>query len=139
MGSYPVSIKGVLLHDGQAVLLKNGRGQWELPGGRLELGEEPVRTLTREFAEELALQVAVEAPIDCYLFEAVPGRHVFVVAYGCRLAGDFSPQLSDEHLEHCLCPVDRLGQLDLPAGYRGSIERWARSQPKAGVREPQGE
>lgn len=79
----------------------------------------------REFAEELSINVRVNAPIDSYLFEVIPGRHVFIVTYGCNLIGDFEPQISDEHIEHCLWPVGRLSELKLPAGYRNSIELWA--------------
>ena len=39
---YPISIKGVLLLDGQVVLVQNDRNEWELPGGRLEIGETSV-------------------------------------------------------------------------------------------------
>ena len=121
----PTSIKGVLLVDGQVVLVRNSRREWELPGGRLENGENHAQTLTREFAEELSVNVRVRAPIDSYLFEVIPGREVFVVTYGCTLVGDFQPNVSDEHSDHCLWPVNRLSELNLPAGYRSSIERWA--------------
>jgi 8-oxo-dGTP pyrophosphatase MutT (NUDIX family) len=123
--SHPISIKGVLLINGSALLIKNDRGEWELPGGRGEPGEDPGATLVREFTEELSLEVAVAEPIDSYLFEVIPDRHVFIVTYGCTLAGEFHPQLSDEHNEHCLCPIERLSELNLPAGYRRSIEKWA--------------
>jgi hypothetical protein len=33
--------------------------------------------------------------------------------------------LSDEHTEHCLCPIERLPELNLPQGYRRSVEKWA--------------
>lgn len=35
---FPVSIKGVLILDGKALLLKNERDEWDLPGGKIELG-----------------------------------------------------------------------------------------------------
>ena len=38
---YPTSIKGVLLLDGRVLLVKNLRDEWELPGGRIDEGEEP--------------------------------------------------------------------------------------------------
>ncbi|HXM50137.1 MAG TPA: hypothetical protein VN956_20010, partial [Pyrinomonadaceae bacterium] len=63
--------------------------------------------------------------IDSYLFEVIPGRHVFIVTYGCALAGQFDPRLSDEHTDHCLWPVEHLSQLNLPIGYRRSIEVWS--------------
>ena len=124
----PVSIKGVLLLEGRVVLVKNPRDEWELPGGRADAGEAHAQTLAREFAEELAVAIAVREPIDSYVFEVIPGRHVQIVTYGCTLAGEFAPRLSDEHNDHCLWPVERLSELDnLPAGYRRSIEKWARA------------
>lgn len=123
--AYPTSIKGVLLVDRQVLLVKNSRDEWELPGGRIDEGEDHAQTLSREFAEELSIDVAMRAPIDSYLFEVVPGRHVFIVTYGCTLVGEFLPIVSHEHTEHCLWPVERLSELRLPTGYRRSIEKWA--------------
>jgi len=121
----PVSVKGVLLVDGRVVLLKNSRNEWELPGGRIDPGESHAQTLSREFSEELAVEVDVSELIDSYLFEVIPGRHVEIITYGCTLAGAFSPKVSDEHTEHCLWPVQRLSEINLPEGYRRSVERWA--------------
>jgi 8-oxo-dGTP pyrophosphatase MutT (NUDIX family) len=123
--SHPVSVKGVLLVDGCLVLVRNSRDEWELPGGRVEPGEDHARALMREFLEELSVQVRVGQPIDSYLFEVIPGRHVEVATYGCTLAGGFDPLLSDEHVAHCLWPVDRLSEINLPEGYRRSAEQWA--------------
>jgi len=123
--AYPTSIKGVLLVDRQVLLVKNSRDQWELPGGRIDEGEDHAQTVSREFAEELSLNVAIRAPIDSYLFEVIPGRRVLIVTYGCTLVGEFRPAISHEHTEHCLWPVERLSELNLPAGYRRSIENWA--------------
>jgi 8-oxo-dGTP pyrophosphatase MutT (NUDIX family) len=121
------SIKGVLLVEGGVVLVKNPRDEWELPGGRIEPGESPETTLAREFEEELSVRVRVDASIDSYVFEVVPTRHVRIITYGCTLAGPFAPRISDEHTEYCVCPVDELQRLNLPAGYRQSIERWSRT------------
>ncbi len=111
--------------DRQVLLVKNSRDEWELPGGRIDAGEEHSQTLSREFLEELSIVVALSAPIDSYLFEVIPGRYVFIVTYGCRLVGEFRPAISHEHTEHCLWPVERLSELNLPVGYRRSIEKWA--------------
>jgi 8-oxo-dGTP pyrophosphatase MutT (NUDIX family) len=114
-----------LLLGGRVLLVKNSREEWELPGGRAEEGEDHAAALSREFLEELSVEIAVVDAIDSYLLEVIPGRHVFIVTYGCRLAGDFHPKISHEHTEHCLWPVERLSELDLPEGYQRSVEKWA--------------
>jgi ADP-ribose pyrophosphatase YjhB (NUDIX family) len=91
-----------------------------LPGGRLELGESSAECLAREIAETLNLRVTVGAPIDTYLFEVLPGRHVFIATYDCALKGAFEPTVSHEHARFGLFAPDALPD-NLPAGYRASI------------------
>jgi 8-oxo-dGTP pyrophosphatase MutT (NUDIX family) len=134
--SHPVSVKGVLLVDGRLVLVENSRDEWELPGGRVEPGEDHARALMREFLEELSVEICVADRIDSYLFEVVTGQHVQIVTYGCTLDGAFSPLLSDEHVQHCLWPVDRLSEIKLPEGYRRSAEHWSRAQYGGRSRSP---
>ena len=118
---FKVSIKGVLTApDGRVVLLQNERDEWELPGGQIELGETPAECLAREIKEELCLQVEVGQLLDTYLFEVTPGRHVFIVTYGCALTGPFDPRASHEHKRIGLFSHDRL-PANLPAGYEASI------------------
>jgi 8-oxo-dGTP pyrophosphatase MutT (NUDIX family) len=124
---YPLSVKGVLLLDGRAVLLRNRRGEWELPGGRPDPGEDHSQALAREFVEELSLHVTVGARIDSYVFEVIPGQHVLIVTYGCTLIGPFDARASGEHTDYCLWPVERLSEIELPEGYRRSVERWVRA------------
>ena len=123
--SFPVSVKGVLLVGGKAVLVRNDRMEWELPGGRLEIGETPEQALEREFAEELAINVEALRLIDSYLFEVLPGKHVFIVTYGCRLLNGFAPVLSDEHSVVGLYAPEELERIPLPAGYARSIKSWS--------------
>ena len=123
--AYPISIKGVLFVEGQVVLVRNGRNEWELPGGRLEPGEAPEQTLAREFQEELSIRVEARKIIDSYLFQVIPSQHVFVVTYGCRLLGEFAPVVSEEHAEFGLHAPADLGRIALPVGYARSIHAWS--------------
>ena len=50
--AFPVSVKGVAVQDGRVLLLENERAEWELPGGKLELGEDPADCVVREISEE---------------------------------------------------------------------------------------
>lgn len=123
---FPVSIKGVLIIDGKALLLKNERNEWDLPGGRIELGETPENCLIREFEEETSVNVKIEAIIDSYLFEVIPGKHVFIVTYGCELKGDFLPKISHEHQEIDLHSINDLQNINIPVGYASSISNWTK-------------
>ncbi|WXL24770.1 NUDIX domain-containing protein [Ectopseudomonas mendocina] len=123
MERYPVSIKSVLFSPAQeVVLLLNERNEWELPGGRIERGETSEQCLIREISEELSLEVSVGKLLDTYLFEVIPGKHVFIATYHCVLAGPFDPKVSHEHKHIGLFPAHRLPD-NLPQGYRASIER----------------
>jgi 8-oxo-dGTP pyrophosphatase MutT (NUDIX family) len=119
---HAVSVKGVVVQDGRVLLLLNERDEWELPGGRLEPGEAPQACVVREIAEEVGCQVTAGALLDVRLHEVLPGRHVLVVTYACTLdPGCAEPQVSDEHRQVRLVPLDGLDDLRLPEGYRRAI------------------
>lgn len=121
---FTVSIKGIFCTpSGEVVLLMNERDEWELPGGRIELGETPRECVEREIREELDVAVVAGDLLDNYLFEVVPGKHVFIATYACALAGPFVPQISAEHTRIGLFMPDALPE-NLPPGYRASISTW---------------
>jgi 8-oxo-dGTP pyrophosphatase MutT (NUDIX family) len=122
--AYPVSIKGVILLVDAVVLLENERGEWELPGGRLEPGETPEACLEREIAEELGLAAEAGPILTGELFEVIPGRQVFVVSYVAIPAGDsVELRVSPEHRQARLIRLAELGRIDLPSVYRRAIAR----------------
>jgi 8-oxo-dGTP pyrophosphatase MutT (NUDIX family) len=116
-----ISIKGVLIEDGSVVLLENERGEWELPGGRPEPGEDPAVCLAREFAEELGAAISVGPIVDCWNFEVLPGCHVMIVTYAVARAKRGALKVSAEHRRLGWFALDRLDEVRLPEGYRRSI------------------
>jgi 8-oxo-dGTP pyrophosphatase MutT (NUDIX family) len=121
---FPVSVKGVLLESGAVVLLENERQEWELPGGRLERGEDPVACLAREFAEELAVEIIAEAMLDCWVYEVLPRKEVLIVTYGVRRLDRRALRVSREHRKLGVFAIKELDSLPMPEGYRRSIRAW---------------
>jgi 8-oxo-dGTP diphosphatase len=100
-----VGIGGVVIENGQALLIKRGSepllGQWSIPGGTLELGESLQQGVARELLEETGLEVQVLDMIEAFdrIFldpaaanlkdRSRPKYHYVIVDYLCeRLAGE---------------------------------------------------
>ncbi|MDO8512762.1 MAG: NUDIX hydrolase [bacterium] len=57
---WAVTIKGLVFNEeGKLLLLQEPDGMWELPGGRVEHGEEFAQTLTREIMEEMGVECEI--------------------------------------------------------------------------------
>jgi 8-oxo-dGTP diphosphatase len=134
MSAYPVSIKGVVIHRRRVLLLLNERGEWDLPGGRPDPGEDHRAALKREVREETGLEVDVGVALDEHLFEVLPGRVVRILAFTCRVTARSDVALSHEHLEMRWQAVEQLGESiaghKLPAGYLAVICQ-AMDQPRS--------
>lgn len=123
---FSVSVKGVVLDSRQRVLLlKNERDEWELPGGRIEIGESPEDCVAREIAEETQWKVTTGPILDTWMYYINEvERHVFIVTYGCYPVSDVDPVLSHEHKEIGLFARSEVEGLDMPDGYKRSISAW---------------
>ncbi|MER5490545.1 MULTISPECIES: NUDIX hydrolase [unclassified Streptomyces] len=135
---WPVSVKGVALDAQERVLLlHNERDEWELPGGRLEIGpegngsapadESPGTALERELSEESGWTVKAGPLLDggAWIYEPLPGRRVLIVTYGCTvLTPSRVPVLSHEHKEIGLFHEHEVAGLTMPDGYKRSVASW---------------
>jgi len=105
------------------VLLRNERDEWELPGGKLEPGEDPATCVVREIKEEVGLSVAVDAILDSWVYNICGQVEVLIVTYRCRNLGPEDISVSHEHKEVALFYLEQLDSLPMPNGYRVSIKR----------------
>lgn len=85
----PISVKGLVIEDGKVWLRKNEREEWELPGGKLEEGEQPEATAIREIREELGLEIIVKDILQAHLYTIKKSidesNGVLVVTYLCEV------------------------------------------------------
>ena len=122
--AFPVSVKGVAVQDGRVLLLENERAEWELPGGKLEIGEDPPACLIREIGEEAGWQVTVGPLLDCWQYHIREGRDVVIVTYGCHVLSTAPPLISNEHKRAGLFSPGQVPELVMPEGYKRSVAAW---------------
>lgn len=133
---FQVGMKAFLLNERDELLLlrESSTGQWELPGGRIDVGEERTpqeAVLRRELAEELGPQLQAElGPLTVtWVRERKPGDFVFLVGRLCHLKSG-SPKLSDEHDAWAWAAAKESETLDLVPGYREAIAEFWRLRPR---------
>jgi 8-oxo-dGTP diphosphatase len=130
---FQVALKAFIL-DGDRVLMvreSSGEGVWELPGGRIEVGEEhlpPTAVLRRELAEELgaAFTYSVEETVVAWIRPPDPPRRnesVFLVGYRCQ-RGPGEIVLSHEHVESRWVTRAESAHLPLAPGYTAALEQF---------------
>jgi 8-oxo-dGTP pyrophosphatase MutT (NUDIX family) len=129
---FEVSLKAFILNaNGSALFVREAdTGFWELPGGRIDVGEEWCKhadVLAREIREELGHEIEVafgDAAITWTRRRPTDGVFTFIVGRQCRhVAGD--PTLSSEHDELGWHDARSSRQLRFPAesGYIDALAR----------------
>lgn len=58
------------------------KGQWEFPGGKIEVGETPQQALIREIQEELTVKIKVDKLIDTIEYD-YPKFHLNMKCFLC--------------------------------------------------------
>lgn len=106
-------VAAAIIDDGRLLLAQRARpsdlaGKWELPGGRVELGESAHDAVRREIREELGVDVE---PLDRVGTEVALRDDLVLRAYAARLTNG-TPQAL-EHLDLRWMSADDLRHVDL--------------------------
>jgi 8-oxo-dGTP pyrophosphatase MutT (NUDIX family) len=123
-----VSAKGVIVADDRVLLLKSPDGNWDLPGGKVEMGEDILAGFQREVLEETGLMVMPEKLVSVHTKNRKRGRDVLRLTFLCRAdAALFDQvQLSAEHDDCAFVPLDKARKLKLQERHRRPIVAAAR-------------
>jgi 8-oxo-dGTP diphosphatase len=87
--------------------------KWELPGGKIEFGEDPEQAIMREVKEETnyAIKVLRTLKIETNLFLEIETQ-VILIPYECRLvSGDYTPE-PGKVTEGKFCTLEEIRELD---------------------------
>jgi len=117
---FRVAVKGLIVKDRSVLLVKRALdevqkpGIWEFPGGRLELGEDPIIGLIREIREETGLYVRPSVPLSVRHFVRTDEQIVTMIVFFCRITGGDLTQVSEEHSDFSWVEIDKVRDLINP-------------------------
>jgi len=119
---FRVSVKGLCIQNGKIFIMKEAgtlTGQWELPGGGLDFGEEPREGVKREIEEEMNIKVVSVSEKPTYIWtnrieneRSMDWYYTIVLAYHVELENyDYTP--TEECVEARFFAKNELQDLDL--------------------------
>ncbi len=127
---FEVALKAFIVRDDALLMVREAAGEklWELPGGRIEVGEEHLpagSVLRRELVEELgpSFHVEIGDPVATFIRPA-PERNAFVFLVGFLCADPRGQiELSSEHVEYGWHSREACASLALAPGYEEALAR----------------
>jgi|TARA_B110000285_G_C14793685_1_gene454205 ADP-ribose pyrophosphatase YjhB (NUDIX family) len=121
---YPISIKGIIIWENKVLLLKNERGEWDLPGGKLNKDISAEACLIREIKEETNLEVTVGKLESTFIYNIRNWVKVFIVVYQCAMTSDKSNlKISGEHFDENFFTLSELESINIYRHYKDVIQK----------------
>ena len=111
---------GALAIEAEEILLvrranQPGRGQWALPGGRVEAGEAVVAAVVREFGEETGLE-CVCGSLVAWVERMAAEPHFVILDFWVDVISRNQPKAGPDSLEVSWVPINDLLNWDLVDG-----------------------
>ena len=124
------SVSAFIFLDGKALIAKRvGNdsflpGYWEQVGGKADLGETQEQALIREVQEEAGLAIEPIRLYNEYEFMHREKGLMCEYAYVCKVVGDPTVSLSEEHTDYKWITLEELEQIQPMSDYmRGVIQK----------------
>lgn len=95
-----IAQKVIVVNDNKVLLMQDPREKkeiWELPGGRMNVDEDPKVAIQREFEEELGTQIEVGSVVHMEQFiQGSENARAFVIVYEATLVNPAEDFLVDD-------------------------------------------
>lgn len=102
-------------------------GEWELPGGKLDIEDDVNKAIEREVLEETGLYIRVISELGYIdLTELKTGKYQGLpyveIVRECKVIGNDKVFLSEEHDDHCWCSEDKIFDYKLTTETRKALK-----------------
>jgi ADP-ribose pyrophosphatase YjhB (NUDIX family) len=131
----PATVTCVLAErDGEILFVlrkyEPGAGQWCLPAGFVEAGEQPADSAAREVREETGLDVIITGIYDTWATDEDPRTPVVSIAYTAEVTGG-RLEAGDDASEACFFPIDDLPHPIAFADHRRVVREYIEERTRA--------
>ncbi|RJQ32355.1 NUDIX hydrolase [Candidatus Parcubacteria bacterium] len=115
--------RALIENDGKFLLVQEFNGQWQLPGGRLNVGEKLEDGLKREIKEELGIDIEVGIPLSSFVFTGKSGINHFTVIYQCDFPDKKQEIILDknENMDYRWVAVEELNSMNTYTEHKEAI------------------
>ena len=127
-----IVVTGFLQKDEKVLLIKRKKEEkflpeyFEMPGGKVDFGEDPKESLKREFKEEVGLDIKVKKPYRTFAYESESGvRHTVEIVYTASLQYENKKAnivLGKDHTEYLWAEKNKLGPYLISEEMKNSVE-----------------
>jgi len=122
---HPVSAKAVIIFGGKVLLLKQPNGRWDLPGGKVDSGEDIVEGLIREVEEETGLKVWPMKALLTKTKKFKKNKDILVITFLCSTLEPVKKkhvQLSKEHKKFTFIEILEALELNMRKRHKKAIK-----------------
>ena len=103
-------VKAVVRKDDRFLVLVKPDGTFDLPGGRVEIGETNERALHREIEEETGLKVKIQKPVAEWPFLKRPNLLIKGITFACNYL-EGKVRLCSEHRHYFWAGIGKIDHL----------------------------
>lgn len=125
---YGLTVRGIIKNDANEILIvkrhpksRTDPEMWELPGGKVESGEEFADALVREIKEETNLDVEIGDFAEAIQNNYTHKRTVQIMMYLCEVKGEI--KISDEHTEWMWASLEKIKGLEISTSLKKVLEK----------------
>jgi len=120
---FPVSVKALIFDDKRILILKNDKGDWDLPGGKIENSDKNIKhRLKDEVFEETQLELKIFNLISSSVIN-YSGTKVIILVFKCEIIGNSAVKLSHEHSKFLFADLKSINSYHLPIWIKDALKK----------------